>query len=150
MVQNFVVVNLENLWTTMALCTLELHLDTSWWWVCWKYVFRQDKENTELEPESNKESGESVKRTVKQRSELLKNYKQQKMKRKLPVDTQLLGCAQEELKIKRQLVEQMDKMDQMYGENMDKMSRNMEKITESIADSFAYTRLCPPIIINNY
>ena len=80
----------------------------------------------------------------------MKNYKQQKMKRKLPVDTQLLGCAQEELKIKRQLVEQMDKMDQMYGENMDKMSRNMEKITESIADSFAYTRLCPPIIINNY
>ena len=134
-----------------------------------------DEENTELEPESNKESGESMKRTVKQRREFLddklKNYKQEKMKRKLPVDTQLLGCAQEELKIKRQLVKQMDKMDQRYAENMDKMSRNMEKLTESIADGFAllkqlmmyqqppptwclstatclqsiHTRLCPPI-----
>ena len=47
-----------------------------------------DEENTELEPESNKESGES-----KQRREFLdgklKNYKQEKLKRKLPVDTQL-------------------------------------------------------------
>ena len=78
-----------------------------------------NEENTELEPESNKESGESMKRTVKQRREFiddkLKNYKQEKLKRKLPVDTQLLGCAQEELKIKRQLVEQMDKMDQRYA-----------------------------------
>ena len=100
-----------------------------------------DEENTELERESNKESGESMKRTVKQRREFLddklKNYKQEKMKRKLPVDTQLLGCAQEELKIKRQLVKQMDKMDQRYAENMDKMSRSMEKLTESIADGFA-------------
>ena len=43
-----------------------------------------DKENTELECESNKESGESMKRTVKQRREFLddklKNYKQEKMK----------------------------------------------------------------------
>ena len=59
------------------------------------------------------------------------------MKRKLLVDTQLLGCAQEELKIKRQLVKQMDKMDQRYAENMDKMSRNIEKLTKSIADGFA-------------
>ena len=63
-----------------------------------------DEENTELEPESNKESGESMKRTVKQWREFLddklKNYKQEKLKRKLLVDTQLLGCAQEELKVK--------------------------------------------------
>ena len=100
-----------------------------------------DEENTELEPESNKESGESMKRTMKQRREFLdnklKNYKQEKLKRKLPVDTQHLGCVQEELKIKRQLVEQMDQMDQRYAENMEKMSRNMEKFTESIADAFA-------------
>ena len=31
----------------------------------------------------------------------------------------------------------MDKMDQRYAENMDKMSRSMEKLTESIADGFA-------------
>ena len=43
-----------------------------------------DEENTELEPESNKESGESMKRTEKQRREFLddklKNYKQEKLK----------------------------------------------------------------------
>ncbi len=40
------------------------------------------------------------------------------MKRKLPVDSQMLGCGQEELAIKRQLVEQVDKMDQRYAETM--------------------------------
>ena len=58
--------------------------------------------------------------TVRKRQELLdeklKTYKQDKMKRKLPVDSQMLGCAQEELAIKRRLVEQVDKMDQRYAE----------------------------------
>ena len=58
------------------------------------------------------------------------------MKRKLPVDSQMLGCAQEELAIKRRLVEQVDKMDQKYAKTMDKMSQNMEKLTSSIADGF--------------
>ena len=70
--------------------------------------------------------------TVRKRRELLveklKTYKQDKMKRKLPVDSQMLGCAQEELAIKRQLVEQVDKMDQRYAETMDKMSHNMENL----------------------
>ena len=83
-----------------------------------------NEENTELEPESDKESSESMKRTVKQRREFLdnklKNYKEEKLKKKLPVDTQLLGCTQEELKIKRQLVEQMDKMDQRYAKTWTK------------------------------
>jgi len=56
--------------------------------------------------------------TVKRRQFLdgkLRNYKHEKMKRKLPVDTQLLNCAQEELAIKKRLLEQVDKMDQRYG-----------------------------------
>ena len=35
-------------------------------------------------------------------------YKHERMKRKLSVDAQLLSCAQEELAIKKKLVEQMD------------------------------------------
>ena len=70
--------------------------------------------------------------TVKRRRELLdeklKTYKQDKMKRKLPVDSQMLGCAQDELAIKRRLVKQVDKMDQRYAETMDKMSQNMENL----------------------
>ena len=98
----------------------------------------EEEEDTE---ESNEGRSVPTKETVKQRREFLddklKNYKQEKMKRKLPVDTQLLGCAQEELQIKKRLVEQMDKMDKKYAENMERMSSNMEKLTESISDGFA-------------
>ena len=38
----------------------------------------------------------------------LKKYKQDKLKRKLPVDMQLLSCVQEKLGIKRRLVENME------------------------------------------
>ena len=51
------------------------------------------------------------------------------MKRKLPVDTQLLGCAQEEIQLKKRLVDQVDKMDQRYADNMKRMA-------ESIAEGF--------------
>ncbi len=78
--------------------------------------------------------------TIGKRRELLdeklKTNRHDKMKRKLPVDSQMLGCAQEELAIKRQLVEQVDKMDQRYAETMDKMSQNIEKLTSSITDGF--------------
>ena len=58
------------------------------------------------------------------------------MKRKLPTDAQMLNCAQEELAIKKKLMEQIDKMDCRYADNMEKMSQNMEKLTNSIADGF--------------
>ena len=45
------------------------------------------------------------------------------MKRKFPVDTQLLGCTEDELQIKKRMVDQMDKMDQRFADNMEKMSR---------------------------
>ena len=77
--------------------------------------------------------------TVKRRQFLdnrLRSYKHEKMKRKLPVNTQLLSCAQEELAVKKRLLEQVDKMDRRYAENMEKMSQTMEKLTNSIADGF--------------
>ncbi len=58
------------------------------------------------------------------------------MKRKLPVDTQLLSCAQEELSIKRRLVEQMEKIDKKYTDNIERMTSNMEKLTQSIGSGF--------------
>ena len=77
----------------------------------------RDTHHTEEPDHSETHTDGSVATTIKQRRELLdnqlKNYKQEKMKRKLPVDSQMLCCAQEELKIKRRLVEQMDKMDKL-------------------------------------
>ena len=82
--------------------------------------------------------------TVHQRRELLdaklKDFRQQKLKRKLPVDAQLLDCAREELHIKRRLVEQMDRVDKQQNDNMVKLTNNMEKLTNSIADGFSLLR----------
>ena len=53
--------------------------------------------------------------TIKHRQELLnsklKCYKQEKLKRKLPVDSQLLSIAQEELEIKKKLITRMEEVD---------------------------------------
>ena len=59
------------------------------------------------------------------------------MKRKLPIDAQILGCAQEERAMKKQMLEQMDRMDKRYAANMEKTTENMGKMTSSVADGFA-------------
>ena len=48
----------------------------------------------------------------------LKNYKQNKLKRKLPIDMQLLACVEEELGIKRRLADRLEHMDKEFNENM--------------------------------
>ena len=57
-----------------------------------------DTHHTEEPDHSEAHTDGSVATTIKQRRELLdnqlKNYKQEKMKRKLPVDSQMLSCAQ--------------------------------------------------------
>ena len=63
--------------------------------------------------EGNSEASDtSMQATVWQRREFLddklKSYRHEKLKRKLPVDTQLLSCAQEELQVKKRLLERMD------------------------------------------
>uniref|UniRef100_A0A1X7VD68 Uncharacterized protein n=1 Tax=Amphimedon queenslandica TaxID=400682 RepID=A0A1X7VD68_AMPQE len=63
----------------------------------------------------------------------LKNYRQNKLKRKLPLDAQILYCAQKELTVKKQLIEQINTMDKRYSDNMEKMTQNMEQLSNSIA-----------------
>ena len=45
------------------------------------------------------------------------------MKRKQPMDAQVLTCAKEDLAVKKILVEQMDKFDQEYCESKQKLSK---------------------------
>jgi len=59
---------------------------------------------------------------------------QEKLKRKLPMDTQLLTCAKEDISLKKKLVYQMDKI---HNEHMQKLSNNMEKLTSSITAGFS-------------
>ena len=81
---------------------------------------------------------------VKERRNLLnaklKGYKQEKLKTKLPADSQLLNCAQEELKIKRKLIEMMENTEKEHSQCLNKLTSNIEKLSSSIVDGFALLR----------
>ena len=100
-------------------------------------------------PSSSTPGPSSSSGTIKERRELLneklKGYKGEKLKRKLPLDSQLLTISQEELEIKKQLLEKMDNMDKVYTNQMDKLTSNLEKLTGSISDGFSLMRqiMCP-------
>ena len=68
--------------------------------------------------------------------EKLKNYKQDKLKRKVSLNSQLLHCAQEELQTKKQLLEKIDAMDKQYADSMKVLSSNIEKLTNCITAVF--------------
>ena len=70
----------------------------------------------------------------------LAGHKHEKLKRKLPNDSQLVTCAQEELKIKKQMLERMEVTDKQHAEYMNKMFANMKRLTNSIADGFGLLR----------
>lgn len=77
---------------------------------------------------------------VRERRSLLNSKlagpKHEKLKRKLPNDSQLVTCAQEELKMKKKMLERMEVTDKQHAEYMNKMFANMERLTNSIADGF--------------
>uniref|UniRef100_A0A1X7UY57 Uncharacterized protein n=1 Tax=Amphimedon queenslandica TaxID=400682 RepID=A0A1X7UY57_AMPQE len=91
-------------------------------------------------------SGESASSddTVLKRRELLNakltEYKHDKLKRKLPVDAQILSCTMEELAVKKRMVEQMDVFEKQYTENITRLFDNMEKLTNTISEGFAMLR----------
>ena len=70
----------------------------------------------------------------------LATYRHQKLKRKLPVDSQLLECAREDLAVKRRMVEEMTKMDRVVIDNMAQLSQNMSQMASTVADAFASIR----------
>ena len=78
---------------------------------------------------------------VKQRRNLLdnklNNYKQEKLKRKLSQDGQLLEYAKEDIEMKKRLVNHIEIMEEHYQDNMAKMSANMEKLSYSIGAGFS-------------
>ena len=95
-------------------------------------------------PEDQNENDPSTSTPFSQRRDMLnaklKNYKQDRLKRTLSqsVDSQLLNCAQQDIEIKKRIIDQMDKMDKEYSTNMKSLSSNMEKLTNSIADGFYF------------
>ena len=49
----------------------------------------------------------------------------------------MLQCAQEELSVKKRMIEQIHQMDRQYAENMSKMSQNIEKLANTVEEGFS-------------
>ena len=82
-------------------------------------------ENPTSQPARERPTSSSV--TVQRRQFLdskLTNYRQEKLTRKVSMDVQMLSCAQEELAVKKRLVEQIEQMDKQYADNM---AKNVEE-----------------------
>ena len=75
------------------------------------YDSAPDSPVSESQSEQATTIASSTIKTAKNRRALLdekrENHKQDKLKRKLPVDSQLLTCAQEEFQIKKQLLDNL-------------------------------------------
>ena len=59
-------------------------------------------------------------------NERLKGHNQEKLKRKLPADFQILNVAQE-MQMKKQLLEKMENMDKEYSKQMENLASNVKK-----------------------
>ena len=70
----------------------------------------------------------------------LSSHRQEKLSKRIPVDHQLLTCAQEELGMKKKLVDQMERMEKEHSKTMYTLSNNIDKLTSSISDGFAMLR----------
>lgn len=97
-----------------------------------------------LEEDQDQENKDPMGSTLKERRDLLntrlKGYRQEKLKRKLSVDAQLLNIAQEDMEIKKRIITKIEDMDKQQAENMKKMTLNMEQLTGSIVEGFAMLR----------
>lgn len=76
--------------------------------------------------------------SVKQRRNFLDNkLKQDKLKRKLPADGQLLENTKKDIEMKKQQMDHLKKMEEHHQANMAKMSANMENLSDSIGAGFS-------------
>ena len=94
-----------------------------------------EDEQQEIAVEFNQQISKNA--ALKERRDLLdarlKGYRQEKLKRKLSIDSQLLSVAQDEVGIKKRLIEKLDNMDKQQANNMNKLTANMEQLTGSSA-----------------
>ena len=66
----------------------------------------------------------------------LDSFKQDGLKRKIPVDSQFLSLAQDDLALKKKFMERMDKVDSVQEKTMESLMQSMAKTTEAITAGF--------------
>ena len=97
-------------------------------------IVETDQSNESILDDDSQQTPVS-RQVIKERRELLsaqlKGHKSERLKRKLPLETQ------EKLQIKKQMLHGMDTMDKACSNSMEKLTSNMEKLTGSISDGFA-------------
>ena len=74
----------------------------------------------------------------------LADDKHEKLTWKLPNDSQLVTCAQEELEIKKQVLERIEVTDKQHAEYMNKMFANMERLTGLLRQIMLPQETSPP------
>ena len=62
----------------------------------------------------------------------LKEERTRRMSKKQSFEQHQISIAKEELKLKKALIERMDKADREFNENMEKMSNTMETVGNAI------------------
>ena len=67
----------------------------------------------------------------------LTNYRKEKLKWKLSAEVQMLNYAQEDIHLKKQLMDKMNNMEKEYAENTKRLSSQIERLTSSISDGFS-------------
>ena len=76
-------------------------------------------------------------------------HMQDKLKKTQSIDNQLLICAQEDTKVKKQLLDKLDNMDRKCFKIMERVSSNIEKFTNCLTDFSPNTRKTKCIISSN-
>ncbi|XP_022057211.1 uncharacterized protein LOC127536732 [Acanthochromis polyacanthus] len=87
---------------------------------------------------------ESSAPAVKQRRELLeaklRGHKHDRLKRKLPAETQWLHALEEDQRVKKKLVDLLESSEKQAADNFAKMTNTLNMLTTSIAEGFSLLR----------
>ena len=67
----------------------------------------------------------------------LSAHRYERLKRKRPSEEQEARIAQEEMQMKRQLLQRMEETEQEFSANMSRLTGTVERLTNSIVDGFA-------------
>ena len=95
--------------------------------------------STSVEPESGTVTA-NHRRTLL--NDTLKNYRQNKLKRKVPVETQMVDMAKEELEIKRKMLDHMSQAEERHRSSMIQLTETVESVCKSIEGGFTVLKNC--------
>lgn len=70
----------------------------------------------------------------------LSSYRQERLKRKLSNEGQVITLAQEDLKLRRQTFERTEAANREFSENTGRLTSNIEKLTNSVTEVFQRMR----------